>query len=83
MKRDLSQSAELTLALLVLRILANDHDTAFTTNDLALLAHGLHGRSYLHKFVTFLSAFCVLDFAGRGLFAAPGDPATGLSLIHI
>ena len=32
----------------MLGILANDHDTAFTTNDLALLAHGLHGRSYFH-----------------------------------
>ena len=67
----------LALALLVLGVLANHHNTAFAANNLALLAHGLHGRSYLHKFVTFLSAFCVLDFAGRGLFAAPGDPATG------
>ena len=32
----------------MLGILANDHDTAFTTNDLALFAHGLHGRSYFH-----------------------------------
>ena len=61
----------------MLGVLANHHNTAFAANNLALLAHGLHGRSYLHKFVTFLSAFCVLDFAGRGLFAAPGDPATG------
>ena len=33
---------------LMLGILANDHDTAFTTDHLALLAHGLHGRSYFH-----------------------------------
>ena len=38
MKRDLSQSAELTLALLVLRILANYSDTTFSFDDLAFLA---------------------------------------------
>ena len=32
----------------MLGILANDHDTAFTTDHFALLAHGLHGRSYFH-----------------------------------
>ena len=39
----------LALSLLVLGVLANDHDTAFAANDLTLLAHGLHGRSYLHS----------------------------------
>ena len=35
----------------MLGILANDHDTAFAANDLALLAHGLHGRSHFHVIV--------------------------------
>jgi hypothetical protein len=38
----------LTLALLVLGVLADDHDFAFALDDLALLAHGLHGRSDFH-----------------------------------
>ena len=38
----------LALSLLMLGVLANDHDTAFTTDHFALLAHGLHGRSYFH-----------------------------------
>ena len=42
MKRDLSQSAELTLALLVLRILANYSDTAFSFDDFAFFANGLY-----------------------------------------
>ena len=42
MKRDLSQSAKLTLALLVLRILANYSDTTFSLDDFALLANGFY-----------------------------------------
>ena len=42
MKRDLSQSAELTLALLVLRILANYSDTTFSLDDFAFLANGFY-----------------------------------------
>ena len=38
----LSQSAELTLALLVLRILANYSDTTFSLDDFALLANGFY-----------------------------------------
>jgi hypothetical protein len=38
----------LTLALLVLGVLADDHDFALALDDLALLAHGLHGRSDFH-----------------------------------
>ena len=38
----LSQSAELTLALLVLRILANYSDTTFSFDDFALLANGFY-----------------------------------------
>ena len=38
----------LALSLLMLGVLANEHETAFAANDLALLAHGLHGRSYFH-----------------------------------
>ena len=36
------------LTLLVLRVLADDHDSALALDDLALLAHGLHGRSNFH-----------------------------------
>ena len=38
----------LTLALLVLGVLADDHDFALALDDLALLAHGLDGRSDFH-----------------------------------
>ena len=38
----------LALSLLMLRIFADHHYTALSANDLALLAHGLHGRSYFH-----------------------------------
>ena len=44
------------LSLLVLGVLTNDHDAAFAANDLALFAHGLHRRSYFHRFKPFLSA---------------------------
>ena len=36
------------LALFVLRVLANDHNFALALDDLALLAHGLNGRSDFH-----------------------------------
>ena len=38
----------LALLLLMLRVLADNHDAAFALDDLALFAHGLHGRSYFH-----------------------------------
>ena len=38
----------LALSLLMLGVLANDHDAAFAADNLALFAHGLHGRSYFH-----------------------------------
>ena len=60
----------------MLGVLANDHDTAFAANDLALFAHGLHGRSYFHSFKPFLSAVSSL-LLSPGLLAAPGDPAAG------
>ena len=53
----------LTLALLVLGILADDHDFALALDDLALLAHGLHGRSDFHLLYL--------------LLASPGDAAAG------
>ena len=51
------------LSLLVLRIFANYHDFALALDYLALLAHGLHGRSDFH---------CV-----NLLLASPGDSAAG------
>ena len=50
------------LSLLVLGVLADDHDFALALNDLALFAHGLDGRSDFH-----LSASLLL--------ASPGDAA--------
>ena len=32
----------------MLGILADDHDAALPANNLALLTHGLNGRSYFH-----------------------------------
>ena len=51
------------LTLLVLGILANDHDFALALDDLALLAHGLNGRSYFHLIYL--------------LLASPGNSAAG------
>ena len=39
---------KLALLLLVLGILANDHDAALTLDNLALFADGFYGRSYFH-----------------------------------
>lgn len=36
------------LLLLMLGILADDHDAAFSADDLALLADGFYGRFYFH-----------------------------------
>jgi hypothetical protein len=36
------------LSLLMLGVFANNHDFALALDDLALLAHGLHGRSHFH-----------------------------------
>src|SRR3954454_19194812 len=40
--------SSLSLPLLVARVLANHEDGAVATDDLALLAHRLDRRSYLH-----------------------------------
>jgi hypothetical protein len=39
---------ESALLLLVLGVLADNHDAAFALNDLAFLANGFHTRSYFH-----------------------------------
>ena len=39
----------LALTLLVARVLADDVDLAVATNDLALVAHLLYRRAYLHR----------------------------------
>ena len=54
------------LSLLVLGILTNHHDTAFSFNDFALLANLFHGRFNFHLDTPFLS-----------LFFSPGDTALG------
>ncbi len=59
----------LTLALLVLGVLADDHDFALALDDLALLAHGLHGRSDFHLLylLLFLLSACETAFHKRRL----------------
>ena len=47
----------------MLGVLANAHDLSLALDDLALLAHGLHGRSYFHLFYL--------------LLASPGNAAAG------
>src|SRR5580658_7895126 len=42
------------LPLLVTWVVADHHHAPMATDDLALLTHGLHARSYLHRF-SFLS----------------------------
>ena len=44
------------LALLVLGVLADDHDFALALDDLALLAHGLDGRSDFHLIYLLLAS---------------------------
>ena len=44
----------LPLALLVTKVVANDHDATITTNDLALVANLLHAWLYLHDIPSFL-----------------------------
>jgi hypothetical protein len=46
----------LALALLMLGVLADDHDFALALDDLALLAHGLHGRSDFHLLYLLLAS---------------------------
>ena len=41
-------SASSALLLLVLGVLADDHDAALALDDLALFADGLNGRSHFH-----------------------------------
>ena len=68
----------LALSLLMLGVLANDHDAAFAADNLALFAHGLHGRSYFHSSKPFLSAVGVIYCSPGPLsLGAPGDPAAG------
>ena len=49
----------------MLGVLADDHDFALALDDLALLAHRLHGRSDFHLLYLLL------------LLASPGDAAAG------
>ena len=50
----LAPRSALTLALLVLGVLADDHDFAMALDDLALFAHGLDGRSDFHCISSYL-----------------------------
>jgi hypothetical protein len=65
-----------TLALLMLGVFADDHDPAFSLDNLALIAHRLHRRSYFHSI--FLLRFKEgVIFTGNAckLLCSPGDPA--------
>jgi hypothetical protein len=71
----------LALLLLMLRVLADNHDAAFALNDLALLANGFHTRSYFHGGSPFDS--CSKSRSKKGIFpltsafAAPGNTPAG------
>ena len=58
----------LALLLLVLGVLADNHDATFSLDDFALFANLLDGRLYFHSCIPFLSV--------RLLFP-PGDAALG------
>ena len=45
---------KLALTLLVLGVLADNHDLAMTLDYLALLAHGFYGRSDFHCISSYL-----------------------------
>ena len=40
----------------MLGVLADDHDAALALDDLALLAHGLNGRSHFHDVASLLQS---------------------------
>ena len=54
------------LLLLMLGILADNHDLALATNDLALFADRLDGRTNLHGCYLLLSCTSVERLGGRG-----------------
>ena len=67
----------LTLALLVLGVLADNHNAALALDDLALFAHGLHGRSNFHLYFLLLASphdTAAGDVIGRHLY---GDLIAG------
>lgn len=64
MSNELETRAGLTLTLLVLRVLTNDHDLAMSFDNLALFANLLDGRLYFH--------FNNLTFR-KLLLLSPGD----------
>ena len=53
----------------MLGVFANNHNTALALNDLALFAHGLDGRSYLHT--------VNLHLRTMSLLTSPCDSAAG------
>src|SRR3989338_2627833 len=73
----LRSDVSLTLTLLMLRTLrADDHDPAFTPDNLAIAAHGLHGRAYFHTLKGLESidnpSFCQIIGADLDLDLIPG-----------
>ncbi len=66
-----------TLSLLMLGVLADHHDFTLALDDLALFAHGLHGRSYFHLLYLLLASphdAAAGDVVGRHLHR---DPVAG------
>ena len=68
----------LTLRLLMLRILANNHDFSVSLDDLAFFADRFYGRSYLHLSASFAFG------AGIKRFRAPAalSPALFRFIYH-
>ena len=59
----------------MLRVFADNHDFAFSLDDLALFADFLNGRFNLHLYQPFLSSNFFKP--SNGSFRAPGDAALG------
>ena len=56
----------LALALLVLGVVADDHDLPLALDDFALLTHLLNRRTYFHSIITFLSVrIALLSITGQ------------------
>ena len=70
----------LALALLVTRVLADDHHVSVAADDLALVTDLLNAGVYLHGvslFAVFVSALCGSLLLSAGLFVSVDDTTAG------
>ena len=60
--KNVERIKELPLALLVTKVVANDHDATITTNNFALVANLLHAWFNLHDFPLSLDSFLLITY---------------------